>query len=361
MCGGEREKRAGIREPPGGAARTRQRPPLHAHERHGSGATATEDWYETERLTGHITGRAPTNTVASPPTSTEDELPAILDWRQTEVLPAPNLLERLSRNISSRRLRPRQGKLATPTDVDAQAPPPPGEPQPHVLVAPSETAYSPASLDQAASTPPLPAESSTPRIALRGAPEQPPQRPRRPRAFSTSIHEHHAHQAPSRRTLTAGAVLLALIAVAALGITRIWASPPRASSTSTSRPSAGTSTLPAEVHRLLHAVAPRVGGTRLVSSHHSRRPARTDRHATRQRSRAAGSSSTPPPTSSSQPTIATAGRAPSTDGGTGSGGSGNNGGTPAYTTTTPTRPAPQPAGPAGPGGTVGGNCNPKCS
>ena len=31
---------------------------LHLDDGEGSSATATEDWYETERLTGHITGRA---------------------------------------------------------------------------------------------------------------------------------------------------------------------------------------------------------------------------------------------------------------------------------------------------------------
>ena len=76
---------------------------LHLDDGEGSSATATEDWYETERLTGHITGRARSTSTIDRAAPSQNEAPAVLDWRHAEATPPPTALERLRRSLERRR------------------------------------------------------------------------------------------------------------------------------------------------------------------------------------------------------------------------------------------------------------------
>jgi hypothetical protein len=79
---------------------------LHLDDGAGSGATATDEWYETERLTGHITGRtrsaAPIDQQHAP---SRDQAPVVLDWRHEAAVPPPTAFERLGRALAARRYR----------------------------------------------------------------------------------------------------------------------------------------------------------------------------------------------------------------------------------------------------------------
>src|ERR1019366_10398905 len=75
----------------------------HLDDGEGSSATATEDWYETERLTGQITGRTRSTSTVDRPAPSQNEAPVILDWRHAEPTPPPSALERLRRGLERRR------------------------------------------------------------------------------------------------------------------------------------------------------------------------------------------------------------------------------------------------------------------
>ena len=68
---------------------------LFADEAEG-GAIAAEEWYETERLTGQITGRA---RATDRPEPAQHRVPLALEWRHAEVSPSPNRLVRLRRRL----------------------------------------------------------------------------------------------------------------------------------------------------------------------------------------------------------------------------------------------------------------------
>ena len=69
---------------------------LFPHEAEGAGAIATEEWYETERLTGQITGRARSSDRAEP---AQHQIPLALEWRHAEASPSRNRLVRLRRRL----------------------------------------------------------------------------------------------------------------------------------------------------------------------------------------------------------------------------------------------------------------------
>ena len=73
---------------------------LHRDEAKGSSATATEEWYETERLTGHITGRR--TPPIDQPSPLRGEALEILDWRHAECPPPPTALQRLRQSLANR-------------------------------------------------------------------------------------------------------------------------------------------------------------------------------------------------------------------------------------------------------------------
>ena len=78
--------------------------PLHLNEVAPDTGAAEDDWYETERLTGQITGRAGTTATIDPPAPTQDA-PVVLDWRHEPVERSPTLLERLGRRVGRRHQR----------------------------------------------------------------------------------------------------------------------------------------------------------------------------------------------------------------------------------------------------------------
>jgi len=88
---------------------------LHLDDGDGSTTTATEEWYETERLTGQITGRAR----HAPPAPAQNAAPVVLDWRHAEP-PAPPALRRLGLRLGNRpRRRAREVTAGAQGDVQA--------------------------------------------------------------------------------------------------------------------------------------------------------------------------------------------------------------------------------------------------
>jgi hypothetical protein len=327
----------------------------------GSGATATEDWYETERLTGHITGGARPAAPIEPPAPARSETPEGLDWRHAPAVPAPNALQRLGQGRAARRDRRRKRELLARTrDADlssrtsgvrqavpvteSQAEPPTlpqeDEPAPDVIGA---------------------APSSGPRIGLRESADPAPHRPRR--RFAPSTRDAHPRL---RRGVIVSVVLLGVAAVSVAGIASLTsgtgARPHQVSLVAaTSTPAAGLNTAARTVIGVLGMLERRVPTGPSVRRR-SVRAARRPRHKTRVRARhlssrpaVGGGERTPvvavPPSAPSTSSDATSSSAPGYSS------------QPATSQPAPvvTRSAPQPAGPSGPGGTVGNNCNPKCS
>jgi hypothetical protein len=83
---------------------------LFANEAEG-GAIAAEEWYETERLTGQITGRA---RATDRPEPAQHRVPLALEWRHAEVSPSPNRLVRLRRGLErgNRRATATEGRVS---------------------------------------------------------------------------------------------------------------------------------------------------------------------------------------------------------------------------------------------------------
>src|SRR5450755_3153176 len=78
---------------------------LHLDDGEGSSATATEEWYETERLTGQITSRARSTSPTDRTAPSQNEPPVILDWRHTDTTPTTTALQRLGQRLGRRNLR----------------------------------------------------------------------------------------------------------------------------------------------------------------------------------------------------------------------------------------------------------------
>jgi len=93
---------------------------LHLDDTAGSTATATEEWYETERLTGQITGRARSASPIDQPAPAPDQTPVMLDWRHAE--PAPPARRRLGLRLGNRRRR-RSREVTAGAQGDVQAVP----------------------------------------------------------------------------------------------------------------------------------------------------------------------------------------------------------------------------------------------
>jgi hypothetical protein len=69
-----------------------------------SRAAAEEDWYETERLTGHITGGAASAAATDQPAISAERTRA-LDWRHADPTPTPSAAQRLRSRFTRRRHR----------------------------------------------------------------------------------------------------------------------------------------------------------------------------------------------------------------------------------------------------------------
>jgi hypothetical protein len=75
---------------------------LHVGDEEDSGAS-TEEWYENERLSGHITGGAPR--VVTPldgAAPAQEDAPAVLDWRHAQAMPPPTARQRLRQALGRR-------------------------------------------------------------------------------------------------------------------------------------------------------------------------------------------------------------------------------------------------------------------
>ena len=77
---------------------------LYGDEAKGSGAITSDEWYETERLTGQITGRRDAPAIDQP-APLQSEALAVLDWRHADSAPALTVLQRLGRSLADRRHR----------------------------------------------------------------------------------------------------------------------------------------------------------------------------------------------------------------------------------------------------------------
>jgi hypothetical protein len=91
---------------------------LFADEAEGA-AIAAEEWYETERLTGQITGRAP---ATDRPEPAQHRIPLALEWRHAEVSPSPNRLVRLRRRLERGHRRANATEGHVPVTASRAAP-----------------------------------------------------------------------------------------------------------------------------------------------------------------------------------------------------------------------------------------------
>jgi hypothetical protein len=343
---------------------------LHLDEAAGSSATATEDWYETERLTGHITGGARTTPPTDPPTPPQDERPVVLDWRHTEASLPPTVLERLGRSLDARRYRRRRKPTADSRETDGPARARARGARTAALAAPRQAAPPAAAQDQELAADQIrSAQPSGPRIGLRGDTDPAPRHPRRRPGHRTSARDRkHRPRLWNGSVVSAG--VLSVVAVAVVGIasqaSRTAARPRHASvNAATSTPGAALNTTANTVIGALATLEPHVrkGHVAHRASQTHRRSRRNTRHPGRPgRSHRAVSSSTPVATSAS-------GSSASSGSPTGTSSYSSSSSSPAYSSQpaasesapAPTKSAPPPPGPSGLGGAVGNNCNPKCS
>ena len=342
-----------------GGSRSDEPPPLatvrrlHLDDVDGSGVTATDEWYETERLTGHITGGARSASTVNQPGSSQAAPPVILDWRHAPAAPPPTALQRLGRTLAARPRRrgPRDSDLAPARTRGAQPV--------SVLAAASQIApptIEPEEGEPAAVKTPVAAPSG-PRIGLRESVDASGPEPR-----------------PRRRLRRVAIVIVVVLSVAATPVIGIVAETNRAApkphptslTAATSRPNdaglsaaAKTGALETLTHqadkspRQRHTVRTR-HRTRGRTRQSSRRAAINRRHST-----APVATPTTTPSSSGSSSVSPA----STSSYASSSSSPAYSSQPATSESAPTaaKSVPLPAGPLGPGGTVGTNCNPKCS
>ncbi len=340
---------------------------LHVHD----GSTVTAEWYETERLTGQITGRG-LSVPADQPMPAKTEAHVVLDWRHAAPEPPSPVLERLGRTLAARR-RHRRGTQ----DEDA-SPPRRGrrELRRAVLATSSQVQPLPAAQQDkpAAGEIDGPAPGG-PRLSLRGDAEPAAQRVNRRAALSASA-RGRSHHFLLATAMIVSAGVLSLAAMSVIEIASQTNSTPvkerRASLTAVaSSPAAGVGTAAKRaigaLGALEHGLRTSRARHRAAHAHRGQRekPRARTRHVSQQRSVSRHESSPPvtPPSTSSytnsnsapsynpQPTSPPVTSRP-----------------PATVTQSAPQPrptaiqsAPQPAGPSGPGGTVGSNCNPKCS
>jgi len=94
----------------GRGSRSEEQPPLamvrrlHLDELRPGAGIAEDDWYETERLTGHITGRARSSSPGLEP-RLQDAPAVVLGWRHTRAAPPPTVLGEVRRTLAWRRPR----------------------------------------------------------------------------------------------------------------------------------------------------------------------------------------------------------------------------------------------------------------
>jgi hypothetical protein len=150
---------------------------LHLDDVEASDATTNEEWYETERLSGQITGRTPSDLPIDRPPPTQNGAPVVLDWRHAESVPTPTALERLAHSLTRRNRRPRRDLLSALQKAGAQ----PRRSRRAMLAGPTKASPAPAAprQDGPAMQDIGSGRQSGPQIALRGASDETPQRSKR--------------------------------------------------------------------------------------------------------------------------------------------------------------------------------------
>lgn len=339
---------------------------LHHNDAERSSAPA---WYETERLTGHITGGARTASPTDQPASAQSQAPIVLDWRHVETPTRATVLERFGWSLDARRHRHRP-KTANPRDMAAPAQAPTSGARTAVLAAPSQTAPLDAPQDDEPVVDQIRvAQPSVPRIGLRGVAGQALQSPsRRFAPLAGADDRKRSHRTRWRTGAIISAIVLgvtvSVIGIAS-GVNSTVATPPHASvGATTPRPDivrqSNANTELSALGRLEHQARRSRHLQRPTQAHPNLRHKTSTHTRSTRRRRAVSRSASPPPTVA--PTTA-----PTSSSYAGSSSSSSS--SPTYNarpaTTQSALPAttstPQPAGPSGPGGTVGTNCNPKCS
>jgi len=222
---------------------------LHLDDVGGSNATSTEEWYETERLTGHIIGGVrnppPIDPPASAPSPAPHDSPVLLDWRHAAPVAAPTVLERLGQTLAARRYRRRRRgtRDAEPSSARAR-----GAAQRAALAAASQI-ESPRVAphgDEPGAEKIRAAEPNDEQLGLRESADRAPDRPKRWFAPSTN-HRERGRRPQLRRLAIASAVVLSVVAATVTAIVyRMNSSVAKPHQTglvnSTSTPAAGFST-----------------------------------------------------------------------------------------------------------------------
>ena len=361
-------------DPGRGGSRSDEPPPLatvrqlHVDDADGSGVTATEEWYETERLTGHITGSAHSTAPVHRPAPAQQGAPVVLDWRHAAPATPPTARERLGRTLAERRSR-RRSRESQDTDVLAART---RAIERATLEAASQVEQPPA-LDREDDDHALDAAVwSGPRIGLR-EPADPIARPKR---RSPSGDERGGHSR-LRRALIVIAVVLSVAAVSVVAIVAETGStvtkPPRTRPIAAASGPSGADLSTTVATTMSSALQAFARARKVRPAHRTVRARRRARHPARGRPR---HSSRRPAVSrhQSSPAVTTPTTTPSASGSASvspvsTSSYSRSSSLPAYSAQpaasepapATTKRVPLPAGPIGPGGTVGNNCNPKCS
>jgi len=269
---------------------------LHLDDGEGSSATATEEWYETERLTGQITSRARSTSPTDRTAPSQNEPPVILDWRHTDTTPTTTALQRLGHRFGRRNLRGSR-EFEPRRQNDDQPTTPARRVQPATLAATTEEPP-PAPREQAVAHEHDGAPPSSPRLSLRERQRQnqPPEHPKRRFAPRARVRVHR-ERLDLRRGALVSAVLLSVVAV--LGIASQMSStakPPHTRLTAVmSSPTANLNTAAKTVIGALNALKSQA--RRSQASHLAARPPQRALHKTRVRAHAHAASSRPEATS----------------------------------------------------------------
>jgi hypothetical protein len=279
--------------------------PLHLDDGEGSSATATEDWYETERLTGQITGRTRRTSTVDRPAPSQGEAPVFLDWRHTEATPTPTALQRLRQRFGRRNLRGTR-EFEPRRQNDDQRTTPARPVQQATLATATEEPLPVAAAHEDDATP-----ASSPRLSLREREDRPPEHPKRRLAPRVRVRVHR-HRLGLRRGAFVGAVLLGVGITAVLGIASQMSStaakPPHTRLAAVASPP-GTD-LNTAAKTVIGALAALKSQVRRSQTSHNARSHRRARHkprvrahahAARSRSEATSRVSTPPAAPASSP------------------------------------------------------------
>jgi hypothetical protein len=169
------------------------------------------DWYETERLTGQITGGGRSAAAADEPAIAPERTP-VLDWRHADPSPIPSAAQRLRRSLARRR-RP---------NVTLRVPWPDGPLRRHRQTAATSVPEGETPVSPTSTTPPTAAHPTDPArllLGFRHDPEHPKPKARRPlRARARKprlVSGRHARIVPLAIVSTVAATIAIAVALSA--------------------------------------------------------------------------------------------------------------------------------------------------